>query len=220
MIDISSFLIFSVVVSLMVLSPGPNGLLIVKNVPINGLKAGYFNVAGIAMAFFIHGTLTIFGLSIIILQSPTLYWWIKLAGGSYLIYLGIKAFIKLRHQKINTEVQEDASYPTEKTVEKKRFQSLIWISEGLLTNLLNPKVSLFYIAAFPQFIPADTTSLMGAYVLICTHATIAVFWFGFLSFMVHHSLERFKQNAAFQKAINLLTGTLLTGLGINVLLVR
>ncbi len=75
------------------MSPGPNGALLLKTVPVLGKKHGYANVMGIVVAFYLHGTLSVFGLSAIIVSSATLFFLVKLIGAMYLAYLGIKTLI-------------------------------------------------------------------------------------------------------------------------------
>ncbi|PMN89810.1 LysE family translocator [Enterovibrio norvegicus] len=222
--DWSNSLLFAMVVGLMVVSPGPNGLLIIKNVPSFGRISGYYNVAGIATAFYVHGTLTVFGLSLLIMQSPLLYGWIKVAGGSYLVFLGVKCLKKLfEKQTAREEISEtDSIQRSEHTpLSQPSFslkQKATWYIEGLVTNAFNPKVSLFYIAAFPQFIDASNVSFFAAYSLVTIHAVIAICWFSFLTVMVSVSLAKFSQNRRLMNMVNAISGTLLGGLGLNVLL--
>lgn len=77
--------------ALLIMSPGPNGVLIAKTVPTSGRAAGFANIAGFAAAFFMHGTFAIFGLSLIVLQSANLFMAVKLIGAAYLIWIGLKA---------------------------------------------------------------------------------------------------------------------------------
>ena len=224
MITLSTISIFAVVVTLMVISPGPNGLLIIKNVPLYGRTSGFFNVTGIVTAFFIHGTLTIFGLSILILQSPALFFWLKVAGGCYLIYLGIKSIYKIFQQKpqlstLATASDENSSIHPANATGFSAAKAILWYLEGLMTNILNPKVSLFYVAAFPQFITLNH-HILSAYLLITIHALIAAIWFSTLTLTISKAFSRFNQNPGFLKIINALSGSLLTGLGVKVVLTR
>ena len=80
------------------MSPGPNGALLLKTVPVSGKKHGYVNVMGVVAAFYLHGTLSVFGLSAIIVSSANLFFIVKLVGAIYLGYLGIKAIISAFNQ--------------------------------------------------------------------------------------------------------------------------
>ena len=138
--DIHTFFTFFLIISLMVMSPGPNGALLLKTVPVSGKMHGYVNVMGIAVAFYLHGTLSVYGLSAIIVSSANLFFIVKLIGAIYLGYLGIKSLISAFNQpKKSVSTVHKAGHTT-----KTLFSCFC---EGLLTNLLNPKVSIFYLAA-------------------------------------------------------------------------
>ena len=104
--DLTQILTFASVTALLVVSPGPNGLLIAKTVPISGRAAGFANIAGFIAAFFVHGTLSILGISAILMASATAFAFIKLLGAAYLIWIGVKALIGAwRGGKLPREVQ-------------------------------------------------------------------------------------------------------------------
>src|SRR3546814_4392094 len=76
---------------LLVMSPGPNGVLIAKTVPTSGRAAGFANVAGFVAGFYLHGSLSIFGISLILLRSAEAFFVVKMLGAAYLCWIGIKA---------------------------------------------------------------------------------------------------------------------------------
>ena len=91
--DINNILTFIAVATLLVVSPGPNGFLIAKTVPVSGRKAGFANIWGFVAAFYVHGTLSIFGISVLLVQSAQAFFIFKMLGAAYLIWIGIKAII-------------------------------------------------------------------------------------------------------------------------------
>lgn len=187
-LDIYTIFTFFLVVSLMVMSPGPNGALLLKTVPMLGKKHGYVNVMGIATAFYLHGTLSVLGLSALIVSSASLFFIVKIIGAIYLAYLGIKALISVFKQKapsVNIEEDKSCVYP-------KKFSTCFW--EGLLTNLLNPKVSIFYLAAFPQFINFQSNAIFASYTLVTVHALFAVVWFSSMVVLIGKSTKFIKSN--------------------------
>ena len=168
------------------MSPGPNGALLLKTVPMSGKKHGYVNVMGVVAAFYLHGTLSVFGLSAIIVSSANLFLIVKLIGAIYLGYLGIKAIISAFNQPNSS---------TTSTLQKtdnshKKLTSCFW--EGLLTNLLNPKVSIFYLAAFPQFINFQSNAVASSYTLVTIHALFAALWFSAMVFLIGKSTSFLK----------------------------
>ena len=82
---------FAFVASLLVMSPGPNGVLIARTVPTSGRVAGFANVAGFVTAFYLHGALSVLGISILLVQSATAFAIVKYLGAAYLCWIGVKA---------------------------------------------------------------------------------------------------------------------------------
>lgn len=88
---LSEIMMFIFVASLLVMSPGSNGVLIAKTVPTSGRSAGFANVVGIVTTFYLHGALSVLGISIILVQSATAFSIVKYLGATYLCWIGIKA---------------------------------------------------------------------------------------------------------------------------------
>ncbi|WOG27396.1 LysE family translocator [Endozoicomonas sp. 8E] len=178
-------LFFFLAVSVMVITPGPNGALIIKTVSKYGKLHGYHNVLGIVAAFFIHGTLSIFGLSAIILTSTGIFNAIKTIGAIYLAYLAIKAFMSsIKYRELKSD-----GYNIEKGRCLYRRKYILSLTEGLLTNTLNPKVSLFYISVFPQFSGYYGSNIATLYSLVTIHAIFAFLWFSLMTIFVSKSIS-------------------------------
>lgn len=174
----NDLLTFTIISLILVMSPGPNSALILKTVTGRGFTSGMENIAGLVLATFVHGTISIMGLSAIILQSAELFTLIKLAGAAYLLYLGVKTIYGTFATKAQT--LDPSSSPSEVEV-KSRHKNFF---EGFITQILNPKVSMFYIAAFPQFIDFGSSNYLAAFVLITIHASIIFFWFLGMSMLI------------------------------------
>lgn len=170
----SEIITFSFVAFLLVISPGPNGVLIIKTASSLGRRASFTNIAGLFMATFCHGALSIFGLSAIMLQSAELFMLIKLMGAAYLFYVGFKAIYHSFKTQVKPKIIGNSVKPKVLDSGGGVFGSF---SEGFLTQLLNPKVSMFYIAAFPQFMGMDGTTYVNAFILVTIHASIIAAWF-------------------------------------------
>ena len=161
-------LTFVVATTFLVTSPGPNGVLIARTVPVSGRAAGFATIAGFFTAFYIHGTLSVLGISVILMQSATAFTIVKLAGAAYLIWIGLKSLIAaFRGERA----------PRIAAARRPRSLRRAYV-EGLLTNGLNPKVSMFYLAVFPQFIPQGAHPVAVAFELVFLHSMINVIWFG------------------------------------------
>lgn len=184
-------LTFTLVALLLVISPGPNGVLIIKTASVQGRAASFANVLGLFAATFFHGAFSILGLSAILLQSSELFFVVKLLGALYLFYIGAKAIYQ------SFLAAKPAQTVNNSQINKKASYSLTGcFTEGLLTQLLNPKVSMFYLAAFPQFIQFESASYLSAFALVTIHALIIAGWFIGLTLMVDKLKARSKQSAA------------------------
>ncbi len=194
---LESIIAFTSTVTLLVVSPGPNTALILKNVPFHGKRKGILNVLGIVGAINIHGLFSMLGVSSILLASATLFSILKIAGAIYLCVLGIKTIVNSfragneRNQKQNRLTQYNRMI----------FSS--GFSEGFLTNLLNPKPALFYIAAFSQFFSFEA-SFLEIYFLVLIHSFVALLWYSTVVmgtqqlkglFISNGSLSRYFQRA-------------------------
>lgn len=199
----SEILTFAFVASLLVMSPGPNGVLIAKTVPTSGRGAGFANVAGFVTGFYLHGAMAILGLSIVLVQSATAFAIVKYLGAAYLCWIGVKALISA-WQGVETANEIAPS-------ERKRTLAKAYI-EGLLTNALNPKVSMFYLAAFPQFITLGETSAAASFMLVFIHSMINAIWFGAMV-LVMSRLTAVARNGTFQRWLKGVTGVVFIGFG-------
>ncbi|MDO6452595.1 LysE family translocator [Neptunomonas phycophila] len=209
--DLHNIITFIAVATLLVISPGPNGFLIAKTVPMSGQKAGFANVGGFVAAFYVHGTLSIFGISILLVQSAVAFTLFKMLGAAYLIWIGIKAIRSAINQKAITNI----GLPQET---QKKISIRNAFLEGFVTNALNPKVSMFYLAAFPQFITLESNAF-SAYALVSAHSLVNLIWF---SIMVL-ALSRVKSaanSAKFRKWLNSITGVVFIGFGAKLALMK
>ena len=202
-------LTFMGVAALLVMSPGPNGVLVARTVPGSGRAAGFANIAGFIAAFFLHGAFSIFGISVILVNSAEASFWFKIAGALYLGWLGLKALLEAWR----------GSPAAQKVAPAKRARGLAKaFGEGFLTNALNPKVSMFYLAAFPQFVPAEG-ALQAAILLVVLHCLINLAWFGAM-ILLFGRLSRLAGGPRLRRALKALTGVIFIGFGARLALLR
>jgi len=199
--NIDILLTFATISLLLVISPGPNGVLILKTVPLHGKKSAMNNVLGIFTATYLHGILSFFGLSAIILSSAELFMLIKILGAVYLLFLGIKSFYSIikKDEEIKEVLQKEIKR------DKKRSHALSFI-EGFLTQMLNPKVSMFYLAAFPQLIDFKNAVFMDIFLLTSIHAMTMLIWFTFFILLLGKSSKAFESKTV-KNLVQGLTGT-------------
>lgn len=168
--SLHTVLTFALMAALLIVTPGPNNLLIARTVPTSGRAAGFANIAGFITAFVLHGTLVVFGLSVILLASATAFFVLKMLGAAYLAWVGLKALAEALR---GTRAQAVAPARRRRTLGRA-------YAEGLMTNALNPKVSMFYIAALPQFLPPEAMTPANVYALVLVHSALNATWFTLL----------------------------------------
>lgn len=201
--ELLHILAFAGVAALLVMSPGPNGVLIAKTVPTSGRAAGFANVAGFVAAFYLHGSLSIFGISVILVRSAEAFFVVKMLGAAYLCWIGFKA-LREAWRGIETVAQVAPA--------RRRRRLARAFAEGFATNALNPKVSMFYLAAFPQFIPLGEGAAASAFLLVCVHALLNALWFGAL-ILLFSRLMRAARSGRFQRWLKAVTGVVFMAFG-------
>jgi threonine/homoserine/homoserine lactone efflux protein len=194
---------FTLMALLLVVSPGPNGLLIAKTVPAAGKNAGFANVAGFLAAFYLHGTLSVLGISVLLMQSAEAFMLVKIIGAIYLCFIGVKSLFGAFKQ---VEPKADKKpIVSQRTLFK-------YFLEGFLTNALNPKVSMFYLAAFPQFIPLGDNAIAYGFLLVTIHSVMNMLWFTGMVVMLS-KLAGFAKNQVTQRLLKSVTGLVFIGFG-------
>ena len=134
------------------------------------------------------------------MQSAEAFLIIKILGAGYLFYIGIKAIIG--SYKIDSKTIEiDKKYNSKRKV-------ISYFNEGFIAQVLNPKVSMFYLAAFPQFIPTDNFSYFNAFSLVTIHASIIFMWFTLMTFAIG-VIKLYAKNSTIGKWVQRLSGTVM-----------
>ena len=203
--DAATLISFTIISALLVISPGPNGVLLAKTVPTSGSSAGFANIAGFVSAFYVHGSLAIFGISIILVQSEQAFFIVKMLGAAYLVWIGIKA---LREAWLGDSRDQKV------TLAKTRKTLVKAFLDGFLTNALNPKVSMFYLAAFPQFISQAEGAISASFLLVFIHSMLNLIWFSAMVLLFSRLTEA-TQGQTFQCWLKGTTGVVFIGFGIK-----
>jgi len=145
LIDFNILLSFAVATSILAISPGPDNIYVLMQSIVNGKKYGLATVAGLITGCLVHATLVAFGVSAIIKESDILFFVIKLFGALYLLYLAYKVYKSSDELSISSD-----------NIPKKNLSQLF--KQGFVMNVLNPKVSIFFLAFFPGFLFSETIS--------------------------------------------------------------
>jgi len=148
MIPINDLLLFGLAALIMVVSPGPNMIYLISRSLSQGKKAGIISLLGVMCGFLFHILLVSFGLTAIFFAVPYAFIVVKFLGVGYLLYLAY-----------NTVKSKNKIFDADQNLKLDKPLKLFNI--GLLTNVLNPKMAVFYLSFFPQFIKLEYGSILG-----------------------------------------------------------
>ncbi len=207
--DVLHIVSFLAVAMLLVMSPGPNGVLIAKTVPVSGRSAGFSNIAGFIAAFYVHGSLSVLGISVLLVQSSQAFFVFKVLGVAYLCWIGIKSLLSA------WGTQQEA---VDSCSEKKKVSIKSAFFEGFLTNVLNPKVSMFYLAAFPQFIPVND-GVSSAFFLVFLHSFLNLMWFSVMVIVLSR-MKSLAGSVRFTRWLKSVTGAVFVGFGAKLVFLK
>ena len=169
MTPIAALLAFTATAALLTISPGLDTALVLRTAAAEGPRRAMLAAAGIALGCLGWGLLVGAGLGALLAASQLAYDALRWAGALYLFYLGIKLIHRPR-QALELAENEVAVSPVQPN----------WLLRGFLTNMLNPKVGVFYVSFLPQFIPAGSSVLGWSVLLASIHNLLGLIWFGAL----------------------------------------
>ena len=208
MFGILNFETFLLAGILLNITPGADTMYILGRSLTEGKKAGILSALGITAGGLFHVFFAALGLSIIIAKSALAFQIVKYVGAAYLIYLGIKSIVK------KTEDNELQIAEVAKTTNHRKL-----FLSGMITNILNPKVALFFLAFIPQFInPEFTNSPVPFIVLGLTFLTTGAIWFLCLVSFTSRLANKLEGNTKFMTWVNKIAGSLFILLGIKLAL--
>jgi len=191
------------------ISPGPDMLYVISRSLEQGRKAGIISALGIGAGTLVHTFVTAIGLSAVLLSLPIAFEFVRYAGAAYLVYLGLRMLLERNSGKATTEYSSSKSTRSLRSI----FQ------QGVTTNVLNPKVALFFLAFLPQFVDQSKGTVAFQIILLGllfdTSGTSVNVIVATLAGHVSDSLRKRSGFARFQK---LLPASILIALGLLVAL--
>ena len=199
----SSLLAAVLVLALLTIVPGPDVAVVTRVALCSGRLAAARTAAGVAAGCLVWGMLTAAGLAAILAASAEAYLAVKLVGAAYLVFLGVQALWRARRGV--------AAQPADVAPPREGRPFLT----GLLTNLLNPKIAVFYTGLLPQLVPAGApvrATLLG---LVLVHAVLSVVWLNAYAALLHGARATLTC-PRMRRAMERVTGVVLIGFGVRV----
>jgi threonine/homoserine/homoserine lactone efflux protein len=200
--DWSNFTLFWAASWILIITPGPDMIYVITRGISQGRKAGVISAIGVTLGILVHTVFAAFGLAIILRTSALAFLAVKYVGAGYLVYLGVQA------------LQNKSDFALSKDKPKVRIRTIF--IQGILSNVLNPKIALFFLAFLPQFVNLshENASIQMAYYgltfALCGIVFLVIL--GYFSGSIGAWLSR-KQHLA--QKIRWFTGSILIALGLR-----
>ena len=205
--DLTLFVVSGLLLNIM---PGPDSLLIMTRSATQGWRAGSAAALGIGTGTFVHIFAAALGLSAILATSAAAFTVVKLAGAAYILYLAVGMLLSKR-----------AGDGVEKPLAIAPLPLRRIYAQGILTNVLNPKVALFFLAFVPQFIDANAPHKAVAFLILGAIFNInGMLWCHALALFTAQARARLKLNPAVTLWLNRATGGLFVWLGVKLALAK
>ncbi|WP_122893766.1 LysE family translocator [Arcobacter peruensis] len=206
MIELTQLLLFIAASFLLCLAPGPDNIYVLTQGMTKSKKAAIITTFGLCTGLIIHTSAAALGISVIFQTSQMAFNIVKYAGAAYLLYIAYQAF-KYRNEPLDLSVQNSSS----------ELKKLFF--KGFIMNILNPKVSIFFLAFLPQFVNTQAGNVpiqmitLGIIFMIMT-----VIVFSSIGIAANLLSSKLQKNPSIVKVMNILTSTILVALGIKLAL--
>lgn len=192
--------------ALAVMSPGPDFAMIAKNSLTRSRKAGVYAAVGLGLGILVHVAYSLLGIALVISNSILLFNIIKTLGAAYLIYIGLRALFTKKAKEVDDSAIEG----------QPDMSPAAAVRQGFLTNVLNPKATLFFLALFTQIIePGTPVGIKAVYGIEMSLATIA--WFSFVALVL--SAPQIKRRfEKIQHRFEQVFGAILVAFGVRIMM--
>jgi threonine/homoserine/homoserine lactone efflux protein len=194
-----------VVLVLLTVSPGADMALVAKITLERGRRAALLATIGICSGLLVHATASALGLSVILATSAEAFTLLKLAGAAYLVYLGVQA--------LRSSFRQEMAAPVTR---RRRASPFL---QGLLSNVLNPKVAVFYLTFMPQFISPGDNVLIRSLAFAVAHGVMGALWLTAYAYVLSR-IGAFLARSGLRSWLERVTGGVLIALGLRLALER
>ncbi|SEF60699.1 Threonine/homoserine/homoserine lactone efflux protein [Thermomonospora echinospora] len=195
-------------VAVLTVTPGPDMLLVLRNGLRSGPQVAWFTGLGCCLGISCHAVAAVLGLSAVLAASATAYTVVKVAGAVYLAYLGVRMVL--------AAVRKDGGGP-DVPVAAGVLRRGEAFRQGLLTNLLNPKIALLFLTLLPQFVGSGEPRLRTTALLALVFLAIAVAWWRLFTLALR-PVSRLLRGERARRTLDGVAGVLLLGIGARVVL--
>jgi threonine/homoserine/homoserine lactone efflux protein len=194
---------FTAVAMVLILTPGPDMALVTRNTVVLGRRAGLATSLGVCAGVLVHGCAAALGLSAVLRTSSTAFAAVKLAGAAYLVYLGVQALRRAGGKRAaaglfgGDVVRAGAPF-----------------RQGLLSNVLNPKLAVFFVTLLPQFIDSSDSAATRSLLLACVYAGLCAVWLVAFTYAMSQ-LRGVLRSPRVMRLVEGVTGTVLVAVGLR-----
>ncbi|WP_342430103.1 LysE family translocator [Neobacillus sp. FSL H8-0543] len=203
-----NFYLFVLMCIFLIILPGPDTAIATKNTVTVGRIGGLKTALGTCCALLIHTSAAVLGLSAIIVKSAYLFSVFKYVGAVYLIYLGVKTLWSLKNKEEAASLEMNT---------KSQFVNTSCFKQGFLTNILNPKVAVFFLTFLPQFVDSGSNTFFPFLIMGITYTVLTAVWFLLYVYLINQ-ISAFMKKPKTQNIVEGITGTILIGFGIKLAL--
>lgn len=214
---LSAVLAFSLAAALLTLTPGLDTALVLRTAAVEGPGQAMLAGAGVSTGVLAWGLMAALGLGAVLAVSETAYLLLRIAGAAYLLWLGIGMLRAALSPERARHLAAMASAKGAGGTGGGRGRGWYW--RGLLTNLLNPKVGVFYVSFLPQFTAEGVPVVAFSVGLAAIHATMGIAWFALLT-LATRPITGLLKRPAVTRSLDGLTGAVLIGFGLRLALER
>jgi len=203
----------------LIVTPGPDTALVLRTAAVDGPRRGAYTSVGICAGLLLWGLAAALGISAVLAASHTAYSGLRAVGAAWLVWLGCTIFFR-RPRRTGPSVESGTpapggpGNPDAFSLPTARGGDRTWFWRGLLSNVTNPKVGVFFITFVPQFVPAGVAVAPFVALLVLIHVALTVVWLGLL-IAATQSVGRVVRRPAVARTLDRITGTVLIAAGLR-----
>jgi threonine/homoserine/homoserine lactone efflux protein len=193
-------LLFAGIVALLTITPGADMAMVARSVIGGGRRDAFATTLGISAGCLVWAIASALGIAAVLAASQTAYDALRLAGAAYLVWLGVQSLLAAWR----------GAEPPPRLATRRPSP----FRQGLMTNLLNPKIAVFYSTFLPQFIDPGDPALLISMALAGVHIVLGIAWLSLYAWLLDRAVTAFRGSRV-RRALDALTGTVLVGLGLR-----